>query len=82
MSGFNTERHVKKTRKSRVCFWCGEEIQSGSSCVHVAAKITGEDFFSDSFHCECNDAYHRAVSEDPDYLFGPYEHRRGSTAER
>lgn len=82
MSSFNKERNIKKTRKPRVCFWCGEEITTGSSCVHVAAKASGEDFFSESFHCECNDAYHSAVAEDPDFLCGAYEHRRGSTLER
>jgi hypothetical protein len=52
---FWSERRVKKPRKAKHCYWCGEACLAGEPKLVVSGVWDGE-FFSDSWHPECNAA--------------------------
>lgn len=52
---FHNEIHVKKTRRTRRCNWCGELIQKGDPSVSTSGIFEG-DFYQGRYHPECNDA--------------------------
>lgn len=73
-------RKIKHARKDRICYWCGEVIQSGSSYSswrwrwnHMPAAVTV------SLHPECADAWDNAKyhTDDGEYLKEPGIHERG-----
>ena len=52
---FHNETHVKRTRRTRRCDWCGELIQKGDPSVATSEIFEG-DFFQGRYHPECNAA--------------------------
>lgn len=74
LMSFHNSTHVKRTRRTRRCDWCGELIQKGDpSFVHDG--IYDGDFYRGRYHPECNSAidrwwkkYGRNGDEFPDYL--------------
>lgn len=70
---FHNETHVKSTRRTRRCDWCGELIHQGEQSVVHAGHYEG-DFYRGRYHPECNAAIKRwwkaygvRGSEFPDY---------------
>jgi hypothetical protein len=60
---FYNESHVKRTRHTRRCDWCGEMIHKGDPSVAVSGIYDG-DFFQSRYHPECNAATHRWASRE------------------
>lgn len=52
---FHNENHVKRTRRTRRCDWCGELIQKGDPSVATSGVFEG-DFYQGRYHPECNAA--------------------------
>lgn len=52
---FHNETHVKRTRRTRRCDWCGELIQKGEPSVATSGIFEG-DFYQGRYHPECNAA--------------------------
>jgi hypothetical protein len=52
---FHNETHVKRTRRTRRCNWCGELIQKGDPSVATSGIFEG-DFYTGRYHPECNAA--------------------------
>mgnify|MGYP000860192376 CR=1 FL=1 len=80
---FHNTTHVKRTRRTRRCNWCGEMIQKGDPSVAHAGNYDG-DFYQGRYHPECNaaidrwwKAYRNKGNEFPDYLMN-----RGGIEER
>ena len=55
---FYNETHVKRTRRTRRCDWCGELIQKGDPSVSTSGIFEG-DFYTGRYHPECNAAAYR-----------------------
>lgn len=49
---FRIDTHIKSTRKSGPCVWCGQRIDKGAKAYKSAGCHNG-DFFSIRFHPEC-----------------------------
>lgn len=49
---FHNENHVKHTRKTRRCDWCGENINKGDTSV-ATSGTDGSDFYNGRYHPEC-----------------------------
>lgn len=79
---FFCETKIKSTRKPCRCYWCGEQIPTGSSKVYTASVYEG-DFGSASFHPECNEA-RNAWQKETGELEWPEEGsmKRGTNEER
>ena len=79
---FHNTTHVKRTRRTRRCDWCGELIQKGAPSVATAGNYDG-DFYQGRYHPECNSAISRWGKREgwgeelPDYLMN-----RGGIEER
>lgn len=52
---FHNETHVKRTRRTRRCDWCGEMIHKGEPSVATSGIFEG-DFYQGRYHPECNAA--------------------------
>jgi hypothetical protein len=80
---FHNETHVKRTRRTHNCDWCGEPIHKGDPSVTHSGIYDG-DFYRGRYHPECNaaisrwwKAYGHRGDEFPDYLMN-----RGGIEER
>lgn len=59
---FHKETHVKKTRKTRRCGWCGDLINKGDPSVYTCGVYSNE-LYEGRYHPECSVAitrYYRA----------------------
>jgi len=73
-------REIQQSRKTRTCFWCGEEIESGQPYTVWRWRIGSRAAITIHVHPECGDAwdnasFHRA--EGAEYVTPPGEHERG-----
>jgi hypothetical protein len=77
---FWSERRVEKPRKAKWCYWCGEMCPPREPKLVVSGVWNGE-FFSDSWHLECNAAREawQAQNRGEEELPWEGEMRRGGT---
>jgi len=81
MSDFCSLTHIKKTRRERICDWCGESIPAGSTAWKTAGCNQGE-FWKGHLHPECVEANQRLTPAERDELrdgWEPGEFMRGMT---
>jgi hypothetical protein len=50
---FSTHTHVKRTRKSFRCVWCGERIDTGQPCDALVGLTEDNEIASVRYHPEC-----------------------------
>jgi len=55
---FHNETYVKKTRRTRLCDWCGEKVIKGDPSVSTSGLFEG-DFYQGRYHPECAQAITR-----------------------
>ncbi len=53
MMTFSTHTHVKRTRKSYRCVWCGERIDAGQPCDVLIGLTEDNEIASVRYHPEC-----------------------------
>lgn len=68
---------VEKTRKSRSCEWCAQEIPAGSKAFHRSYIFEG-DFNSAYMHPECKNAYGEAPPDIVEDGWIPGDFKRGT----
>ena len=80
---FHNNRHVKGSRKTRRCDWCGQQIERGNPYIYASGVFEG-DFYTGRYHTECSAAITRYYTinkcwgeEMPDYAMN-----RGGIEER
>lgn len=75
---FFFERRVNKPRKAKQCYWCCELCPTDEPKIVLSGVWQG-DFFSDSWHLECNAARRTWQDENRDAEELPWmgEMRRG-----
>lgn len=81
MSDFCSLTHIQKTRRERICDWCGEAISIGSTAWKAAGCVDGE-FWKSHLHPECIEANQRLTQTERDELqdgWEPGEFTRGMT---
>jgi len=71
-------KEIKRGRKNRACFWCGQIIELGQPYVSWCWVENGIERIN--VHPECRDAWHKVADEEGGfYETMPYEHARGRT---
>ena len=80
---FFSERRVNKPRKAKQCYWCCELCPPGEPKLVLSGVWQG-DFFSDSWHIECNAAREiwQANNRDEEELPWMGEMQRGKPLSR